>query len=163
MRIVVEKFMCDVCGAEITDKKHYVITVGAMDSWTEDAKIEQLIKKDLCHECYETISQLISGEPVHQKIEEPVKPVVEPAPDGRRVKVDKDRIKELWGRGLSYKEITAVTGYNNNQISFVINRTSKEERMKLRSKYSNHANIQEEEKPGIRVTTDEYGFVISTK
>ena len=61
MKIIIEKYVCDICGKEVnaTDRR-YMITLGNSENWTDEAKIsEDTIQKDLCHECYKTIAQLI--------------------------------------------------------------------------------------------------------
>lgn len=163
MKIVIEKYVCDVCGAEVTDGRHYVINMGLSVSGSGDAKIETLFKKDLCHDCANIIAQLIEGKTDSVKEEQESEPKHERL-DGRKHRLDKDLIKELWARGLTYKQITAKTGYTNAQITYVINRTTKEEREALKEQYSPRKEIQEEDyNEGITYTTDENGLVISMK
>lgn len=160
MKIIIEKYVCDVCGKEVkaTDR-HYMINLGSSENWTDEAKIsEDIIQKDLCHECYKTIAQLIGVKSVAKEQAS----VNEPC-DGRRQPYDKETIKELWARGLSHRQIAERMLLKVYQVSYVIGRLTEEEKAALLDKYSAHKNdIQEEHDTiNMKVTTDAEGRVIS--
>ena len=162
MKIIIEKYVCDVCGkeVEVTDR-HYMINLGISDNWTDEAKIvEDTIQKDLCHECYKTIAQLIG---VKSVVEEQA-PVNKPC-NGRKYSRDKETIKELWGRGFSHREIAEKLSLKTHQVSYVLGRLTMEERAELREKHSNQKDdIQEEDNSiKMKIVTDAEGFVTSVE
>lgn len=162
MKIIIEKYVCDVCGKEVkvTDR-HYMINLGISENWTDEAKIvEDTIQRDLCHECYKTITQLIG---VKSAVEEQI-PTNEPC-DGRKHPYDKDAIKELWARGLTHRQISDRLSLKVHQVSYVIGRLTEEEKRELLDKYSAHKNdIQEEpESNRMKITTDAEGLIISVE
>ena len=159
MKMVVEKHICDVCGIEVTTGTRYVIELGAKLSWDDNAETDEQnsVKKDLCHDCYKTIGQLIGMKKVHE----------EPKQDDEQPKIkgnyDKEQIKELWGKGFTYKQIQAKTGATISQITYTINKLSKEERQELKDKYAIHMEPIQEEHGRMKVTVDEYGCLVSTE
>lgn len=162
MKIIIEKYVCDVCGKEVeaTDR-HYMINLGSSENWTDEAKIgEDSIQKDLCHDCYKTIAQLIGEKPA---VEEQI-PTIETR-GGRTQSHDKETIKELWARGLTRKQIADRLCLKVHQVSYVIGRLTEEEKTTLLDMYSAHKpGIQEEHNTiGVKVTTDEAGFVIAVE
>ena len=142
MKIIIEKYVCDICGKEVnaTDRR-YMITLGNSENWTDEAKIsEDTIQKDLCHECYKTIAQLIG---VKSAVDEQAN--ADTRCGGRRQPVDKEAIKELWARGLTHVQIAARLCLKVHQVSYVVGRLTEEERIELLDKYSAHKEeIQEE-------------------
>lgn len=160
MKMVVEKHICDVCGIEVTTDTRYVIELSAKLSWDDNAETDEQnsIKKDLCHDCYKTIGQLLGLKTTHEESKhEEEKPRVKGA-------YDKDLIKELWAKGFTYKQIQAKTGATISQITYTINKLSKEERQELKDKYAIHTKpIHEEEHGRMKVTMDQYGCIMSTE
>lgn len=162
MKIIIEKYVCDICGKEVnaTDRR-YMITLGNSENWTDEAKIsEDTIQKDLCHECYKTIAQLIG---VKSATDEQT--TVDTQRSGRRQPVDKDAIKELWARGLTHGQIADRLHLKVHQVSYVVGCMKEEERIELLDKYSAHKEeIQEEhESIGMKFTTDADGLIISVE
>ena len=162
MKIIIEKYVCDVCNKEVnvTDR-HYMIKFGSSDNWTDEAKIgEDAIQKDLCHECYNTIIQLIGMKPAVQE----QTPVNEPR-KGLRYARDKETIMELWGRGFSHSAIAEKLSLKQHQVAYVLGRLTREERAELREKYSNQKDdIQEEDNSvKMKIVSDAEGFVTSVE
>ena len=162
MKIIIEKYVCDACGKEVnaTDR-HYMINLGSSENWTGEAKIsDDHIQKDLCHDCYKTIMQLIGVKPA---VEEQI-----PANEvrgGRTQSYDKEIIKELWARGLTHRQIADRLCLNVHQVSYVVGRLTEEEKTALLDKYSAHKNVIQEEinSIGMKIVTDAEGFVISVE
>lgn len=157
MKVVVEKYVCDGCGKELdTTKRHYMISFGASDSWTDVEKHVPQHRKDVCCNCYKTFLSLVGDGSVE----------IEPIPTKRnytnKASYDKDAIKELWGQGLSYKEISAKLGVKMDQILYVVKHMSEKERKDLKDKYITNV-IEEERIPRMEVTTDQQGYVLSVK
>ena len=135
MKIIIEKYVCDVCGKEVkaTDR-HYMINLGSSDNWTNEAKIsEDSIQKDLCHECYNTIMQLIGAK---SAVEEQISAIE--TRGGRTQSHDKETIKELWARGLTHRQIADRLCLKVHQVSYVVGRLTEEEKSALLDKYSAH-------------------------
>ena len=159
MKVVVEKYICDGCGKELdTDKQHYMISFGTSDSWTND--VENHVpqhRKDVCCNCYKAILSLIGNGSIES----------EPTPTKRnytnKASYDKDLIKELWGQGLSYKEISAKLGVKTHQILYVVKNMSEKERKGIKDKYITNNFIEEERIPRMEVTTDQQGYVLTVK
>lgn len=159
MKVVIEKYICDACNAEMEHDKHYTIVLGYSSDFTGNSftDSERVVKKDLCCDCYRTIMSLIDMKKVDEKSLHNNKSI-----DGRKHKYDKDVVKELWAKGLTYEQIMAKTGAKKSQVTYVVNKMSMEEREALREKYSIKTNrIENNNKGVLRVTTDEYGLVTS--
>lgn len=159
MKIIIEKYVCDICKKEVNaNDRHYMINLGSSDNWTDENKIgEDAIQKDLCHECYKTIAQLIGVESAAKK-QIPTKESC----DGRKHPYDKETIKELWARGLTQKAIADRLHLKAHQVRYVIGKLTEEEKSKLIDAFAPHKNgIQEEPKIGMKVITDSEGCVIS--
>ena len=159
MKVVIEKYVCDACNAEIEHDKHYTIVLGDSSDFTGNSftDSERVVKKDLCCDCYRTIMSLIDMKKADEKSLHNNKSI-----DGRKHKYNKDVVKELWAKGLTYKQIMAKTGAKKSQVTYVVNKMSMEEREALREKYSIKTNHMENNNKGVlRVTTDEYGLVTS--
>ena len=159
MKVVIEKYVCDACNAEMEHGKHYTIVLGDSSDFTGNSftDSERVVKKDLCCDCYRAIMSLIDMKKTDEKSFHNNKSI-----DGRKHKYDKDIVKELWAKGLTYEQIMAKTGLKKHQVCYVICKMSMEEREALREKYSIKPNhIENNNKGVLRVTTDEYGLVTS--
>lgn len=159
MKIVIEKYVCDACNNEMEHDKHYMIVLGGINDFIGNsfADGEHVVKKDLCCDCYKTIMSLIGMKRADEKpfhIGEPI--------DGRKHKYDKNLVKELWAKGLTYEQIMIKTGLRRTQVTYVVNKMSIKEREELREKYSiKSKDIENGDKGVLRVTTDGSGFVTS--
>ena len=156
MKVVVEKYMCDGCGKELdTNKQHYVISFDTSDSWN-DVETHAQHRKDVCCNCYKAILSLVGNGSIES----------EPTPTKRnytnKASYDKESIKELWGQGLSYKEISEKLGVKTHQILYVVKNMSEKERRSIKDKYITNF-IEEERIPRMEVTTDQQGYVLSVK
>ena len=158
MKVVIEKYVCDACNAEMEHDKHYTIVLGDSSDFTGNSftDSERVVKKDLCCDCYRAIMSLIDMKKADEKS------LHNKSIDGRKHKYNKDVVKELWAKGLTYEQIMAKTGAKKSQVTYVVNKMSMEEREALREKYSIKTNhIENNNKGVLRVTTDEYGLVTS--
>ena len=159
MKVVIEKYVCDACNAEMEHDKHYTIVLGDSSDFTGNSftDSELVVKKDLCCDCYRAIMSLIDMKKADEKSLHNNKSI-----DGRKHKYNKDVVKELWAKGLTYEQIMAKTGAKNRQVTNVVNKMSMEEREALREKNTTKTNhIENNNKGVLRVTTDEYGLVTS--
>ena len=159
MKVVIEKYVCDACNAEMEHDKQYAIVLGDSSDFTGNSftDSERVVKKDLCCDCYRAIMSLIDMKKADEKSFHNNKSI-----DGRKHKYNKDAIKELWAKGLTYEQIMAKTGAKKSQVTYVVNKMPMEEREALREKYSIKTNhIENNNKGVLRVTTDEYGLVTS--
>ena len=157
MKMMIEKHICDVCGCEVTTEQRHTVELGVFNNWSDDAKINKQIKKDLCCNCYETLMGLINA--VEAK-EEP-KPAVEEKPRKRSKRTyDKEELLKLWAMGLKHHEIAKNLNIGRSTVANAIWQASDEEKEEAKNKYGVHRNRIKEE-PEVRVVTDEYGIVQS--
>lgn len=112
---------CDMCKKTIEDEtKRFVLKLGVGD-WHSKDRFEQKLDKDLCMDCYTTIFDMAEQTNTSQEEREFTATVMK-----RRLNDKKDKIMELYAKGMGYRDIAAELDMNPNTVATTIHRCKKE-------------------------------------
>lgn len=159
MKMVIEKHICDVCGREVTTEHRITVELNTFNSWSDDATIDNQVKKDVCQDCYDAWMALFNMGKKEDKIEEePEIPVFNTTKKRTRNSYDKSEVLKLWAMGLKYHEIAKKLNISRATVNNCLYMASDEAKAEAKEKYGvHHKPIKEE--PKMHVVTDENGIV----
>lgn len=120
MRKTVYVCTCDMCKKAIEDEtKRFVLKLGVGD-WNSKDHFEQKLDKDLCIDCYTTIFDMAEQTNTSQEEREFTATVMK-----RRLNDKKEKIMELYAKGMGYRDIAAELDMNPNTVASTISKCKK--------------------------------------